>query len=775
MRSLRYCNHRTIIAKPVSFAPRIVVVGLAGLVLAGPVFGPALRAANSEGGDQAVQSGEVDAQGVRKFSEVPPIGVHPRVLLSPRDIPSWRERVISTHKGMAFFSKPYQSKVIDTLAAINPGATDEELLTAFPNPGPVHDLLLATMEAIYHQDGRQKAKVAKAVTNFARVVLARSRVNPPDPRWGTVKDDVNGLKGVRGISTGLGQLWYRGGESFALSYDFLYNDMSPEQQETCRLALATATKDLMSWGMGYPKGRAVTNWYGYHGEFAIMMLAIEGEEGFDQAHYDLFPQLLHNWFDSSLYPDGGGNEDGYMGNTSMREGTFAMIAMARRGDDLFHHPNYLPYWTWAVQSLIPGEHGGETVSYACNALNPYESFPTLSRWAMPGNPLVNYYFRQYKGGDYSLHNQWQYADMSTLLAMDWEDTDKLPTDPAKLNLPLTAEFARLGLMITRSDWTPDCLYLNFYCRQDAWMNRHENIDRGRFIVCADGREWIGNEWQKAPSPDNQTIIHIDGKSQDVKVPNGNMAARFDSPAFTAGCMDLKRSYDWQWTDSFKTPGDGWEPETSTLEELGWPWKSPAVPPALHGADDPNNPQYGFSGTNFWRKPYNPVRFAFRTCALARGAHPYVIVIDDIQKDDQKHQYDSYLQVLSDVVLNKQADGSYVLSETSGPRKMLLRLLGNNEATVIQEKGRVEIQSNSVSPDFKVLLYPFKEGQTLPAISTDPAKGTAMLKWADQQDDLSFAREKNGLTRLTIKRGGEQLFGGFTDLKIHPSAPIGKTN
>jgi hypothetical protein len=446
---------------------------------------------------------DVDDLGVRKFSDVPPVGVHPRVLLSPEDLPAWRQHVVTTHKGMTFFAKRYESKYIDRLAGADPAMSEEELIRLFPEAGPIHDPLLAVLDVMYHQDRQRAQHVARALATFGRVLIARST---RDARWGKVKDDVNGIKGLRGIPAGLGELWFRGGQSFALAYDFLYNDMTDEHRSICRKALATATKDLVTWGMGFPKGRAVSNWYTYHGELAIMLLAIEGEEGFDKARYGMFTQVVRDWVDVSLHPDGGGNEDGYQSNTGLREGTFAMVAMARRGENLFRHPNYLPYWKWLVYSLIPGEHGGRTVSYACNAATPYESMPTLARWALPGNRLVNYYYRQFKGKDYSQNNHWQYCDMSTLFAMDWDDTPQLPSEAAKLGLPLTAEFGRLGLMITRSDWSDDCLYLNFYCRQAAWMDRHENIDRGRFVVCADGRQWIGGNWNNSDSTPSETII-----------------------------------------------------------------------------------------------------------------------------------------------------------------------------------------------------------------------------------------------------------------------------
>jgi hypothetical protein len=47
----------------------------------------------------------VNEKGVRIFSPVPETGVHPRVLMSPEDMPEWRKEVIKTYRGKAFFSK----------------------------------------------------------------------------------------------------------------------------------------------------------------------------------------------------------------------------------------------------------------------------------------------------------------------------------------------------------------------------------------------------------------------------------------------------------------------------------------------------------------------------------------------------------------------------------------------------------------------------------------------------------------------------------------------
>ncbi len=206
----------------------------------------------------------VDENGVRVFSVVPEVGVHPRVLMSPEDLPGWRDSVVQTYRGKTFFAKRHSSPLIDKLARIDASLADKDLLDAYPHtdPGSNHHLLFATLDVIYHEDRVRAETVCRAVANFARVILARSRF---DPKWGEISEDIGDITGLNGIAAGLGHLWYRGGADFALAYDYLYPYMSPDQRDLCRRALSAATKDLVTWGMGFPRGRAVSNWYAQHG------------------------------------------------------------------------------------------------------------------------------------------------------------------------------------------------------------------------------------------------------------------------------------------------------------------------------------------------------------------------------------------------------------------------------------------------------------------------------------------------------------------------------
>lgn len=711
---------------------------------------------------------KTNANGVRIFSEVPPVGVHPRVLLSPADLKGWRQTVSKTYRGKPFFGKRYQSDRIDRLLALQADATDEELLAGYgyTDPGSNHHLLFATLDAVYHDDEERSRALATAVTNFARVVLAR---RADVSQWGEVRDNIGGIKGLRGIPAGLGHLWYRGGADFALAYDFLYDSMTAEQRRVCQVALSAATANLATWGMAFPEGRAISNWYGYHGELAVMLLAIEGEPGYRHEQWELFREMMRNFFFVHFYESGGSVEDGYTLNTALREGQFAMIAMARRGENLYDTPRFQNLWKWVVQSLVPGDPSGDTVSYSSARVSPYESAPVLARWAVPGNPLVNYYFWRYKGPEYKRQNRWQYAQMSTLFGMNWEDSDALPLDLAKLDLPLTTLFAPQGLFITRSDWSDDAAYLNVLTRQDAWYDRHENVDRGRFVFASHGRQWIVDRpWAEAPNSGDHSLVHIDGVSQAEsnvgrgKAPNGRVIrhgdlgdSANDYPLMSYAVLDLKNAYDWLWSHSWNRPGEEWEPETRSFAELGWTFDRPGQPSALHGTDDPNAPRYNFQGCNIWRKPFNLVDYCWRTTTLVRGEHPYALIVDDVRKSassNEEHTYEWYAPIPNDVeVTIDEAQNRVVLTDESPDgepaRSVVIQSIGDGDLAIrldeyesgrrkdqIFTARRVVFSERAADGRFRMLLIPARGEVVVEVERTadgirDLTLGTDVHRWS----------------------------------------------
>merc|ERR1712242_233678 len=61
----------------------------------------------------------------------------------------------------------------------------------------------------------------------------------------------------------------------------------------------------------------------------------------------------------------------------------------------------------------------------------------------------------------------------------------------------------------------------------------------------------------------------------------------------------------------------------------------------------------------WGGIYNPVKYAFRTVVLVRGANPYVLVVDDIQHNDSAvHEYNISWMVRPSQDHYSRSSGSY---------------------------------------------------------------------------------------------------------------------
>jgi hypothetical protein len=68
-----------------------------------------------------------------------------------------------------------------------------------------------------------------------------------------------------------------------------------------------------------------------------------------------------------------------------------------------------------------------------------------------------------------------------------------------------------------------------------------------------------------------------------------------------------------------------------------------------------------------------------------------------------------------------------------------------------------IPADAVAPDYRVLLYPYREGDPLPKTTWDKAHGELTVVLGDQQDTVRFRSLPDGRTGLRIRRapaGGE---------------------
>lgn len=186
-----------------------------------------------------------------------------------------------------------------------------------------------------------------------------------------------------------------GGTALALCYDVMANAMTTEEVDTVRSALAAITKGRRSWGMDLPARRIQSNWSGYHGDLLAMTCVIEGEPGHDSKVQQVYGELMQNYVNYGFYKSGHPVEDSYALNVGLREGSIALVALARRGQNLFRHPSIKKMWRdWMPLALHPDPsgciYGGPSGSELI-----YCTSVTVAKYMFPTDPSIDFVYRHY--------------------------------------------------------------------------------------------------------------------------------------------------------------------------------------------------------------------------------------------------------------------------------------------------------------------------------------------------------------------------------------------
>ena len=684
----------------------------------------------------AINAAPLDSNGCRVLSPLPEPGVHPRIFFTADEYPAMRERLNAPHF-KAVFGK-IQNQVVNQvsthykeLANANfeqVGVSDEAIIKHFGvgEGGNIH-WGVTSMTAVLNDDAALKDMMKKVLVNYAHIILA-SKERADDDDLDAHPELKKALKVWTHNKFDVGVSWTFGGAGLPLSYDVLYNDMTDAQRAIVGQAIAAATTGRKSYGNGMPRGFATSNHYGYHGDLAVMLAAIEGQPGFDQATWDGIVQVMTDYWEVGYTPFGVSREDGYGPNVGMRGGSRCFLALARRGYNIFETEKYRNFINYMTQEYDPypgGHFNGGASGGPYGEL--YPSSTLIARYMYPDNLAANFNYRHMVGDDYERKIRWQGWLDYLLYGTDWKGPEDREAMLEAADLPRSVFYPVRGKFIARSDWSNDAMYLTFDARPDAHLIGHDKVDRGNFSMSALGRVWaFSGDFHLWNTSRKNSLVHIDGKAQAWKAPSVRMLWSEQSEAIAGAAADLKYAYDWEWTPPWpkwgKTYDAPWEPETSTAEALGWPedYLTPEVEGAIHGSET------GYAGqNNLHRRPYNVVENALRSAFLVRAPLPYALICDDIRKDNDMHLYEWVMQLPNDLIEVIQSDQQIILKEAEGDRHLLVRFLQQEACDIriehyevhkdkrsgkVTQGQRLIASVNAVEPGFCVLLLPFREGQ-----------------------------------------------------------------
>lgn len=746
-----------------------------------------------------------------RLYSVPAPGIHPRILFGADDLPRLREQVNdSGHASsvlaemrklaMARLSNGWVAEAYRTLIE---GDVDR-FTTLSEDPKGKSNELTDTMEdlafiALFDDNQRLGKRNAAAIATYAAWLQ-------PQVDEATLKPFANShsvlIRKIMGADAGL-----------AFMYDFNQPFMTDEQTETVRKLLVSETKGRYGLGMDLPPHWVNWNFIGFGLYFPLTALAIEGEEGYDPRIYNRGTDLAQNYILYGNSENGVGKEAMGYHTSGMRSTALMMLAMANRGDNLFTLERWRRMFdTWAIHSMQP--YGGEWVSSGdLGTYPPSERLVEVARYLFPSDERFAFVEQNLK--DKRSLDRYMSVRWLQLVCPPDLDGEIEGLKASTFNMPETLFDEGRGMLFTRTGWEENDLYLQVACRDDTIFASHDHADRGAFYLTSHGQAWAVSS-MRATESQYLNVVTIDGRGQGSWTPPGKWIEMSDTPEATFAVVDTDYCYDWRWiktsflsTDELleKEPWLEWaRPHRDRLLSR-FPrdvWErdpSPLVKEFYDGYME-GNPRF-WTSEDSWvaRAPHFPVEKSFRTIGMIKGERPYVLIADDIKKDDSERLYqwnmrmpnwvEAYDIGTTEALLGRFSEKrdtshkpqfSHNKSGRPLPQKgqpmLLVRVLQANQPNIptyqdsmaletlgfvkhddmFQNHGRkmgmgkrLTIPSRSVEPEYKVLLFPHRHGDPLPSTEFSVDGKMLTVEWKDQKDVFAVSEGEDGRTRFVLKR------------------------
>ena len=367
-----------------------------------------------------------------KLAKVPPVGIYPRVLITPSDVEQIRAKLALGDKAPLAFKTMWQ-RVAKSQSPFYALVTKNDAL----GNRLAQELVQKIKELDVKIDSMDKRPDSQNLWIVERSIVASGDPNPPTEIW-----DL-------------------------LNYDYLHDWMSTEEQELARALIAKIVKNRISNFLMVPDHFMINNHEGFGMEYIRLMLLIEGQKGFDQKLFDLAvhkSDAMLSWF---LDKDGMCYESikGWL-NVS------AFVAVGLRHRELLKHSHLMAKMKF-FQAAIRWEDNQWHIRDEMRA----SAFHVI--WMMhyyhPTNEGIDFLYQS----TFSTHPfltdaiaKWPnpvgicnellllYAD-NGIVNKDGKTTDwTLQSNIDKLNLPTTWQSER-GYVNVRNSWKKEDLHLGF--------------------------------------------------------------------------------------------------------------------------------------------------------------------------------------------------------------------------------------------------------------------------------------------------------------------------
>ena len=709
-----------------------------------------------------------------RLSEVPAPGIYPRVLLTPKDVEAIRNKVALGDKAPLAFRSMWQ-RVTNSKSAFYALVTKDNNL------------------------GKQLAKelVAKIKTLDPKIT-ALDKQSDRDNLWSAERSVV-----ASGNPDPPSEMWD------LLDYDYLHDWMTPEEQQAANEIIARICKHRISNFMIVPDHMMINNHEGFGMEYIRLMLLIEGQKGFDQKLFDLAChkansmlswyldkdgmcyESIKGWLNVAAFTAVGLRQRNLLMHNHLQAKMNFFRAAIRWEDGVWHIRDEMRasafHVIWMMHYYHPKDEYIDFLYQSTFSTHPFLTDPN-AKWPNPVgicNELLLLY------ADDGMVNNGK--------KIDWTEQENIN----RLHLPTTWQDSMRGYVDVRNSWKKEDLHVGFVCKQDFFYGGHEGSENNRLTLWKDGVNWIqDNNMLATKATFLQNMLTVDGKGCHWPPAPGTWLGIHETPTGVVAVGDGKNGYSFY--------------KSMQVHPLAFPSaKIPYYAPFAEGNFDldrniqvafhPGTIRYtdGYAHTDYgpWSaetrlvegyRPWNTMEQAYRTVQVAKGDNPYVLVIDDAKKDNQLHQFDWNISVPVDAVLADVATPEVQFQNTEpsdnrmddivlakgdiakdaktgklllkkGDPLCLIRVLWRKtdygfpvpKLEKFEGYALVTIPARAVSPEFKVLVYPYKYGEEVPKTTWNRDRTQLVVELKNQKDVYNFSTTDGGRTVFEFKRNGKE--------------------
>jgi hypothetical protein len=631
---------------------------------------------------------DADGFDFSKVGKTPAKGIHPRIFTSPAEFSDARKRLESTQLGKMIlplankqnkemrdgkgkFGKVYarmKTAVISTKEA-------KEFSTDF-----VNQLTVQAYLAQLYNDKALLEECGIVAGNFIR----------------SYDKYLNEIEVVPGEEHEIKQALFWSGYLPRL-YDFSAAGMSKTDREAYLNMVAKNVKGKYLHGIDLPPHWRRWNHIAMSLSFPLTLFSVENEIPVDKRLLDRSREMADNYFTYQYSPEGMSSEgmNYTIGQAESYNGFLA--AMVRRGDkNFFTHPHFRKFVDWAIYSMSVHPDG-----------QWFTSGDTGTRTQLPWSIMLVY--KYFFPTDAKVDYVYAHTFPKTVTKMPDVIAFVFATDPDKtkeayngippVEMPLTYSVPSRGAFIARDSWDRNGVKFGLEGRTDTYFISHDHSDRGAFTLSGAGREWVVDGF-RSTQMQYHSAITIDGRGQGYFATPAAWLGFVDSKEAAFGVIDTKYCYDWMWLKSpvadmmlGKEVSPRWK--TGVYADVAkklaayYPNEKPERDPLCKVAEMyignlQTNPHYWQEDSWPMRLKNYPVEYAFRTAGLVKGTHSYVLIVDNLKKDNQEHLYEWNLPMPMDVELVSIKQLAEVEMQTSYLN------LGFNKITGLRKAGEYDI-------------------------------------------------------------------------------------